>query len=251
MEAPQTEAAVPQKQEKKRSPWLVILVILLIVTMCCCLMGVVLCRGGALLPDFLGRYLDDIPGLENANEIWGMVEDIINDPDFDPGDINPEDFFPDDFLEEEYGEFGGPNICDGLSGNFEMQILVGPAAVADLEPFGIGSVPFSTEYDQGSYLVQGEGTIDFEDELVASWGTYTVFFDMLGVVDGVCTQNDDGAVLDFTFFMTGHQEFVVNVTGLAPEVYPADFDHEFEYSFPVVDGVTESGEGWALILHLD
>ncbi len=209
-------------------------------------MGAILCRGGAMLPDFLERYLRDIPGLEDGvNDIWGLFDEIINDPEgfFPEGDLpEMEEFFPGD---------SGENICDGLSGNFEMQVLVGPAEVADLEPFGIGSIPFSVEYDQGLYLVQGEGTIDFEDELEAVWGTYTVFFDMLGVIDGVCTQNDDGAVLDITFNMTGHQVFIVNAPGMMQAEYPQDFAHEFDYSFPVVDEATESGYGWALILHLD
>jgi len=246
METPHIETNIPQEQEKekKRSPWLVILIILLIMMMCCCIAGAVLCRGGAMLPDFLERYVDDIPGLEDGvNDIRDLFDEIIKDPDVFPPEGDPpkgvETIFP------------GSDICKGLSGNFEMQILVGPAEVADLEPFGIGSIPFSVEYDQGLYLVQGDGTIDFEDQLEAVWGTYTVFFDMLGVIDGVCTPNDDGAVLDITFNMTGHQVFIVDVPGMMQAEYPKDFDYEFDYSFPVVDGATESGEGWALILHLD
>lgn len=252
METPQHDIDIPQEQEKKkRSPWLVVLIILLIMMMCCCITGAILCRGGAMLPDFLERYLRDVPGLENANEIWGLVEDIINDPDFDPGNFDPEDFLPEDFLEEEFDEFGNDqNLCSGLTGNLEMQVWVGPAAVVDLEPFGIGSVPFQVDYDQGSYLVQGEGRIDYEDELVKEWGTYTVFFNLLGVIDGFCIQNDDGAVLEITFDMTGYQEFVVDTDG-QQEVFPKDLDYEFDYSFPVVEGSTESGEGWVLILHLD
>jgi len=246
METPQTETNIPQEQEteKKRSPWLVIIIILLIMMMCCCIMGAILCRGGAMLPDFLERYLRDIPGLDDgANDLWGLVDEITK---------NPQDFFPGGGLPPEMEEFfPGSDICKELSGNFEMQILVGPAEVADLEPFGIGSIPFSVESDQGLYLVQGEGTIDFEDELEAVWGTYTVFFDMLGVVDGECTQNDDGAVLDIIFNMTGDQVFIVDAPGMMQTEYPKSFDYEFDYSFPVVDGATESGEGWALILHLD
>ena len=246
METPHTETNIPQEQEKgkKRSPWLVILIILLIMMMCCCIAGAVLCRGGAMLPDFLERYVDDIPGLEDGvNDIWGLFDEIIKDPD----PVSPEGDPP----KGVETIFPGSDICKGLSGNFEMQVLVGPAEVADLEPFGIGSIPFNVEYDQGLYLVQGDGTIDFEDQLEAVWGTYTVFFDMLGVIDGVCTPNDDGAVLDITFIMTGHQVFIVDAPGMMQAEYPQDFDHEFDYSFPVVDGATESGEGWALILHLD
>jgi len=218
-------------------------IILLIMMMCCCIAGAVLCRGGAMLPDFLERYVDDIPGLEDGvNDIWGLFDEIIKDPDPLPPEGDP----------PETGVISpSSNMCKGLSGNIEMQVLVGPAEAVDLTPFGIGSIPFSVESDQGSYLVQGEGTIDFEDQLEEVWGTYTVFFDMVGKVDGVCTQNDDGAVLDFTFNMTGHQVFIVDAPGMMQAEYPMDFDHEFDYSFPVVDGATESGYGWALILHLD
>jgi len=97
METPQNDTNITQEQGKKRSPWLVVLIILLIIMMCCCITGAVLCRGGAMLPDFLERYLRDVPGMENADEIWGLVEDIINDPDFDLGNFDPENFLPEDF----------------------------------------------------------------------------------------------------------------------------------------------------------
>lgn len=245
METPHTEANIPQEQEKekKRSPWLVILIILLIMMMCCCIAGAVLCRGGAMLPDFLERYVDDIPGLEDGvNDIWDLFDEIIKDPDVFPPDGDPpkgvETIFP------------GSDICKGLSGNFEMQVLVGPSDAVGLEPFGIGFIPFSVEYDQGVYVVQGYGTIDYEDILEFQGGTFTVFFDMVGEVDGVCTQINDGGVMDFTFNMAGDQVFIVDSANGQTE-YPKYFEHEFEYSFPVVDGATESGEGWALILHLD
>ena len=247
METPQTEANIPQEKEKKRSPWLIVLIVFLILMMGCCIMGVILCRGTSRLPDLLDRFITEIPGTESGdNDFWGMVEDIINDPEgFFPEGEFPEmdEIFPDDP--------SAGSICNGLSGNFEMKILVGPAEAVDLTPFGIGSIPFSFEFDQGLYLVNGVGTIDFEDELEEVWGTYTVFFDMLGVIDGVCTQNDDGAVLDITFNMTGDQVFIVDAPGMLQEEYPMSFDYEYDYSFPVVDGATESGEGWALILHLD
>jgi len=248
METPQTEANIPQGQEKekKRSPWLIVLLILLILMMCCCIGGAILCRGSNRLPDLLDRIITEVPGNESGEyDFWGLVEDIIDDPEgfFPEGDLPElEEFFPEDSSDG--------SICNGLSGNFEMQILVGPAAVVELEPFGIGSIPFNVDYDQGLYLVRGEGTIDFEDQLEEVWGTYTVFFDMLGEIDGVCTDNDDGAVLDITFDMTGDQVFIVDSAGLQEE-YPMSFDYEYEYSFPVEDGATESGEGWALILHLD
>jgi len=99
MDAPKNEASVPQERgkERKRSPWLVVLIILLVTMMCCCITGAVLCWGGAMLPDFLAGYVEDIPGLEDTDNIWELIEEIINDPDFDPGDFDPEDFLPEDF----------------------------------------------------------------------------------------------------------------------------------------------------------
>ena len=130
-----------------------------------------------------------------------------------------------------------------------MQILVGPSDAVGLEPFGVGFIPFTVELDQGLYLVNGVGTIDYEDVLEFQGGTFTVFFDMVGEIDGVCTQDDNGGVMDITFKMTGKQVFIVD--SAFHEEYPKSFDYEFDYSYPVVDGATESGEGWALILHLD
>ena len=62
MEAPQTEAKIPQEQEKKRSPWLVVLIIFLIFMMGCCIIGAILCRGTSRLPDLLDRIITEIPG---------------------------------------------------------------------------------------------------------------------------------------------------------------------------------------------
>jgi hypothetical protein len=254
MEAPQNETNIPQEQEnkKKRSPWLIVLLILLILMMGCCIIGAILCRGSRWIPDILDRYLRDVPGLESGElDFWGLVEEFADPENFDPDNFDPENFFPEDFLPEgsDDGVFNS-NICNGLSGNFEMQILVGPSDAVGLEPFGVGFIPFTVEFDQDLYLVKGEGTIDYEDVLEFQGGTFTVFFDMLGKVDGVCTQEDNGGVLDFTFEMTGDQVFIVDTGNMQTE-YPKSFEDEFDYSFPVVDGATESGNEWALILHLD
>lgn len=241
METPTNTTEVSQEKEKKRSPLLIIILILLLLMVGCCILGVIFCRGSAMLPDLLDRFTDyDFDSDSDFDDIWGLVEE------FGDLDKSKTPVFP----ELEYKPETGSSICEGLSGNFEMQVLVGPSDAVGLTPFGIGSIPFSVEFDQGLYLVQGEGKIDFEDELEEVWGTYTVFFDMLGEIDGVCTQDDNGGVMDITFKMTGDQVFIVDSPGLQEE-YPKSFDYEFDYSFPVVDGATESGEGWALILHLD
>jgi hypothetical protein len=243
METPTNSTDVSQENEKKRSPLLIIILILLLLLMGCCILGVIFCRGSSRLPDLIDRFTDydfDPDSDLDFDDFWGLVNEFgdlekTKTPVYlDPGE-EPET---------------GPSICDGLSGNFEMQVLVGPAEVVGLEPFGIGSIPFAVELDGGTYLVHGEGAIDFEDVLEEEWGTYTVFFDMDGVIDGVCTQNDGGGVLDITIEVTGDQVFIVDSPGLHEE-YPWSGTHEFDFTFPVEDGAIESGEGWALVLHLD
>ena len=102
METPQTQADIPQEQEKdkKRSPWLIVLLILLILMMGCCIIGAILCRGTNRLPDFLDRILTEIPGDETGdNDFWGFVDDLIKNPQgFLPNTVTPEveEFPPED-----------------------------------------------------------------------------------------------------------------------------------------------------------
>jgi hypothetical protein len=237
MDTAQTPPESTQENEKKRSPWLIVIIILLFLMIVCCCIGAILCRGSARLqeymPDDIEEILRDLPNIDpNDENFWRLIETVVpelDDPDIVPGLIE--------------------NDCMGVSGEFEMQVLVGPAEVVGLEPFGIGSIPFTVEYDQGVYTVHGDGDIDYEDILEEVWGTYTVFFDMYGVVDGVCTQGDEGGILDITLNVSGEQMFVVDSAFY--EEYPSSGEHEFEFIIPVVDGAMESGEGWAFILHLD
>ena len=240
MTTAQTPTEVTEEQEKKRSPWLIVIIILLLLMIGCCCIGVFLCRGSSrlpeLLPDEFEEILKDIPfdEIDPDSDFWEILETAIPDPDV---------------LEPDLGVL--ENDCKGVSGEFEMQVLVGPAAAVGLEPFGIGSIPFTVEFDQGAYTVQGDGYIDFEDMLEEEWGTYTVYFDMYGVVDGVCTQGDDGGVLDINLQVSGEQMFVVDSAFY--EEYPWEGEHEFDFSFPVEDGAMESDPDgtWAFILHLD
>ena len=243
METPTNTTDVSQENEKKRSPLLIIILILLLLLMGCCILGVIFCRGSSRLPDLIDRFTDydfDPDSDLDFDDFWGLVNEF--------GDLEKPKTPV--YLDPEEEPETGPSICDGLSGNFEMQVLVGPSEAVGLEPFGIGSIPFSVEFDQGEYIVQGDGTIDYEDVLEFVGGTFTVFFDMVGEIDGVCTQADNGGVMDITFKMTGEQVFIVDSPGLQEE-YPWSGTHEFDFSFPVEDGATESGEEWALILHLD
>ncbi len=254
METPQTEAAVPQEQEnkKKRSPWLVVLIIFLIVMMCCCLTGVVLCRGGAMLPDFLNKYIREIPGLESGEvDFWGLVEEFADPENFDPENFNPEDFFPDDILTEDPDDpTFNPNICNGLSGNLEMQVKVGPAEVAGLEPLGIGTIPLYVEPSAGAYKVSGYGIIDFQDQLDKDWGFYVVTFDSTATLNGLCIGDENSGVLEVTVLTEGEQLVQVFV-GETEWSYPWSGEYTFDLEFPIEDGAVVSGEGWAFVLHLD
>jgi len=88
METPQSTIEAPQEKEKKRSPWwLIIILVLLLLLMVCCIIGALLCRGSARLPDFLPDFLPDdlveifknIPDLESDEDIRDMVEDLMED----------------------------------------------------------------------------------------------------------------------------------------------------------------------------
>ena len=63
------------------------------------------------------------------------------------------------------------NRCEGLSGELEMQVLIGPSEVAGLEPLAIGNVPFSVVSDEGANIVQGSGSISYQDVLGAECST--------------------------------------------------------------------------------
>ena len=238
MDTAQTPPEVTQEEEKKRSPWLIVIIILLFLMIVCCCIGAFLCRGSSqlleLLPDELDEILEEISTLVPDSDFQDLVETIVPDEEYLEPDLG--------LVEIE---------CMGLSGEFEMQVMVGPAEAVGLEPFGIGSIPFNVEFDQGVYTVYGEGDIDYEDILEEEWGTYTVYFDMFGVVDGVCTQSDEGGVLDIHLWVSGEQKFIVDSAFY--EEYPWEGEHDFDFIIPVEDGAMETGAGdtWAFILHLD
>ncbi len=254
METPQKETNIPQEQEnkKKRSPWLVVLLILLILMMGCCIIGAILCRGSRRIPDILERYLRDVPGLESGElDFWGLVEEFADPENFDPENFDPENFFPEDFLPEDSDDNDlGPSICNGLSGNLEMQVLVGPADVVDLEPLGIGSIPLQVAPSAGEYQVSGYGTIDYQDQIDAVWGFYVVTFDSTAILNGLCIGDENSGVLEVTVLTEGEQLVQVFV-GAEEWSYPWSGEYTFDLEFPIEDGAEVSGEGWAFVLHLD
>ena len=77
--------------------------------------------------------------------------------------------------------------CEGLVGQLEIQILVGPAEAAGLEPVAVGSLPFAVTTSGPPYLVEGQGPISYEATLVQQWGSYAVTMDMQTAVQGECS----------------------------------------------------------------
>lgn len=141
-----------------------------------------------------------------------------------------------------------PGPCSNLSGELEVKVLAGPAAAVGLEPFGVGTIPFSTTGTE-PYHIQGAGSIVYEDTLVAEWGTYQVNMNLQLTLNGECVERAGGAQLDVTVDMSGDQMLEVNAEGFHGE-YPWSGSHSMSLSFPLEDGVSAEGEGWGFVLHL-
>lgn len=142
------------------------------------------------------------------------------------------------------------NRCAGLSGTLEMQVLVGPADAVGLEPIAVGEIPFSVISEGGVYLLQGSGNISYEDVLTREWGTYTVSLDMGAEVQGNCGGAEGSETLDMLVTVSGEQMVDVEAEGFQGQ-YPWSGSHELSLNFPVTEGATAEGEGWAFILHLN
>jgi hypothetical protein len=139
--------------------------------------------------------------------------------------------------------------CDGLSGELEMQILVGPADAVGLEPLSVGDIPFAVVPHEGAYLVQGGGGISYQATLEEDWGTYSVSFDMETTLSGVCVGKPGSEELKITVEPSGEQIVEVRAQGFQGD-YPWTGTPTLDLSFPLEDGATLAGEGWAFVLHL-
>ena len=141
------------------------------------------------------------------------------------------------------------NRCDGLNGQLEMLVQVGPAEVVGLEPFAVGEIPFSVQSDGGTYNVDGGGSISYQDVLSADWGTYTVSLNMENTLQGVCTGEDGNEEMKISIEMSGNQMVEVRATGFQGD-YPWEGTNFLNLSFPLEDGAKHEGEGWSFILHI-
>jgi len=103
--------------------------------------------------------------------------------------------------------------CEGLRGNLEVQVLVGPAEAVGLEPVAVGAIPFSVVSDEKGYLVQGDGALSYQETLQKEWGTYSVSLDMEGTIEGTCGGDQGREALDLTVTMSGEQMVEVRAEG--------------------------------------
>jgi hypothetical protein len=143
-----------------------------------------------------------------------------------------------------------PNPCAGLSGEIEVQVLVGPADAVGLEPVAVGTIPFAVTGSEAPYTVQGDGPISYEAVLEAEWGTYEVMMDVQTTVSGECVVDSDGGGLHLTVEISGEQMVEVTAEGFHGE-YPWAGTQSVTVDLPLVDGAAAEGEGWVLVLHLD
>jgi hypothetical protein len=146
------------------------------------------------------------------------------------------------------GAPAGP--CAGLSGAIEVQVLVGPAEAAGLEPVAVGQVPFSVAGESPPYAVAGQETIAYDAVLEQEWGTYAVTMDMDVTVEGTCEARQGQGQLQVQVRMSGEQLVEVDAGDFHGE-YPWSGERALEAAFPLEDGATVSGEGWVLVLRLD
>jgi hypothetical protein len=131
-----------------------------------------------------------------------------------------------------------------------MQVVVGPAEVVGLEPVAVGVIPFSVQSDGGNHTIQGGGPLTYQDVLTEEWGTYTVTFDMDTTVSGECFGVEGSESLEFLIEMAGKQMLEVRADGFTGD-YPWSGSHKSDLSFPLEEGSTAEGDGWAFVLHLN
>jgi len=143
-----------------------------------------------------------------------------------------------------------PSPCAGLSGTFEIQLLVGPSDAVGLEPFAVGEIPFSVEAVDGSYVLTGGGPITYEEVLQEEWGTYSVSFDMDITLSGECGGSEGSEALNVHVVMSGEQMVEVRADGFSGD-YPWSGTHEQDLIFPLEEGAAAAGDGWQMVLHLN
>lgn len=137
--------------------------------------------------------------------------------------------------------------CQGLKGEIEVKILVGPASSAGLEPLAVGSVPFSVISEEIPFQVEGSGNIDYQDVLAEEWGTYTVSMNMDMQIQGECVEDSNTPQLILKISGTGEQMTEINVGGNIQQ-YPWSGTNVIDANFPLQVGAISEGEGYSFVL---
>ena len=140
--------------------------------------------------------------------------------------------------------------CEGRAWEIEVQVLVGPADAVGLSPHSVGSIPFSATTDEIPFLVEGGGDLDYGEILVEDWGTYEVTMHMQFTINGECVESDLGGELHLVLEMTGSQLVEVTSPDFHGE-YPWEGSMPFDILFPLEEGASIEGEGFAFILHIN
>lgn len=164
-----------------------------------------------------------------------------------PASVTPT---PTKVIADNEADVESPGPCEGVSGVFEMLILVGPTEGTGLEPIAVGELPFSVIQEEDSFIVKGSGRITYEEVLTEEWGTYTVSLDMNAEIGGACLEENDQGSLDVVVDATGEQMVEVRAEGFSGD-YPWSGSHQLDLFFPLAEGAQAEGEGWAFILHLE
>jgi len=142
--------------------------------------------------------------------------------------------------------------CRGLSGTLELEILVGPAEAVDLPPTSVGRIPFSVVEEGNTFLVEGEGSLDYYQEVLGeAWGTYTVTFEADSIITGTCENVDDEPMLNLILTLSGISQNVVVVYDGIPHEFQWSGERADVITLPLIEGASQQGEGWVVILHLD
>ena len=142
----------------------------------------------------------------------------------------------------------GDHPCAGLSASLEVMVLAGPAAAVGLEPHAVGTVPLTVS-SQAPYTVSGGGSIQYDQTLTEEWGTYQVTMDMSFTVEGTCQGEVEPGTLQLHIETSGSQLVEVKAMDFHGK-YPWEGTHAFDLEFPIVEGASVEGEGWAFVLHV-
>ena len=142
--------------------------------------------------------------------------------------------------------------CRGLSGTLELEILVGSAESVELPPTSVGRIPFSVVEEGNTFLVEGEGSLDYYQEVLGEvWGTYTVTFEADSIITGICETTDDEPMLDLILTLSGISLNAVVVYDGIPHEFQWSGERADVITLPLIEGASQQIEGLLVTLHLE